>query len=166
MNTLPIIDIAPLYQNDPAARQAVAREIDAACRHWGFYYIKGHPIPASRIAALKAIAEDFFARPDEEKLRIDITQSAHHRGYGAIATEQLDPTRPSDLKETFDMGFQLDAEHPDVRGAKPLRGPITITEANAAMPQVAWTTKPPAKSSTPILANQPPLPQSQWQTGL
>ncbi len=123
MNSLPIIDIAPLYQNDPVARQAVARQIDAACREWGFYYIKGHPISPSRIAELKAAAEDFFARPAEEKLRIDITQSAHHRGYGAIATEQLDPTQPSDFKETFDMGFHMAAEHPDVLAGKPLRGP-------------------------------------------
>ncbi|TLP65488.1 MULTISPECIES: isopenicillin N synthase family dioxygenase [Pseudomonas] len=123
MNTLPIIDIAPLYLHDPSARQAVARQIDDACRHWGFYYIKGHPIPATRIAALKAAAEDFFARPLPEKLRIDITQSTHHRGYGAIATEQLDPSRPSDLKETFDMGFHMAAEHPEVLAQKPLRGP-------------------------------------------
>lgn len=123
MNTLPIIDISPLYQNDPAARLAVARQIDAACRQWGFYYIKGHPIPATRIGALKAAAEQFFAFPAEEKLRIDITQSEHHRGYGAIATEQLDPSRPSDLKETFDMGFHMAPDHPDVLAKKPLRGP-------------------------------------------
>ena len=123
MNTLPVIDIAPLYRDDPAARQAVARQIDSACREWGFYYITGHPIRATRIAELKAAAEDFFARPADEKLRIDITRSAHHRGYGAVATEQLDPNRPSDLKETFDMGFHMDASHPDVLAGKPLRGP-------------------------------------------
>ncbi|MHA6192992.1 2-oxoglutarate and iron-dependent oxygenase domain-containing protein [Pseudomonas wadenswilerensis] len=123
MSSLPVIDIAALYREDPAARLAVARQIDSACREWGFYYITGHPIPATRIAALKAAAEDFFARPAEEKLRIDITRSAHHRGYGAVATEQLDPNRPSDLKETFDMGFHMDAGHPDVLAGKPLRGP-------------------------------------------
>ncbi|MBV4531183.1 2OG-Fe(II) oxygenase [Pseudomonas sp. SWRI107] len=123
MDTLPIIDITALYQPDPGARQAVARQIDAACRTWGFYYIKGHPIAPARIAALKAAAVDFFARSAGEKLRIDITQSQHHRGYGAIATEQLDPSRPSDLKETFDMGLHLAADHPEVLAGKPLRGP-------------------------------------------
>lgn len=123
MDTLPIIDITALYQPDPAARQAVARQIDAACRTWGFYYIKGHPIAPARIAALKGAAVDFFARSAAEKLRIDITQSQHHRGYGAIATEQLDPSRPSDLKETFDMGLHLAADHPEVLAGKPLRGP-------------------------------------------
>lgn len=123
MKTLPIIDIAPLYANDPDAWMVVAQQIDHACREWGFYYIKGHPIAPSRIAELKAAAEDFFARPAEEKLRIDITRTLHHRGYGAVATEQLDPSKPSDLKETFDMGFHLAAEHPDVQAGKPLRGP-------------------------------------------
>ncbi|HSC84046.1 MAG TPA: 2-oxoglutarate and iron-dependent oxygenase domain-containing protein [Pseudomonas sp.] len=123
MNSLPIIDISPLYAADESGWPAVARQIDQACRDWGFYYITGHPISPARIAELKAAAIDFFARPSEEKLRIDITQTEHHRGYGAIATEQLDPSKPSDLKETFDMGLHLAADHPEVLAGKPLRGP-------------------------------------------
>ncbi|WP_213879689.1 2-oxoglutarate and iron-dependent oxygenase domain-containing protein [Pseudomonas sp. dw_358] len=123
MNALPIIDIGPLYQSDPQAAQQVAGAIDAACRQWGFFYIKGHPISAARIEALNAAAKTFFALPLARKLDIDITRSLHHRGYGAIATEQLDPTLPSDLKETFDMGLHLPADHPEVVVSKPLRGP-------------------------------------------
>ena len=48
----------------------------------------------------------------------------------------------------------------------PLRGPTTRTDAKAATPQVACTTSPPAKSSTPALASHPPLPHTQWHTGL
>lgn len=123
MNELPVIDIAPLYNTDETAWTEVATQIDHACREWGFFYITGHPITALRIAELLAAAKAFFALPNEEKLRIDITRTHHHRGYGAIATEQLDPDRPSDLKETFDMGFHMPPEHPDVQAGKPLRGP-------------------------------------------
>ncbi|SDH28700.1 Isopenicillin N synthase [Pseudomonas benzenivorans] len=123
MNALPVIDIAPLYTGAADGWQRVAEQIDRACRDWGFFYITGHPIGAARIAALLAAAKTFFALPVEEKLRIDITRSAHHRGYGAIASEQLDPSQPSDLKETFDMGLHLPAEHPEVLAGKPLRGP-------------------------------------------
>ncbi|MBO2930200.1 2-oxoglutarate and iron-dependent oxygenase domain-containing protein [Metapseudomonas otitidis] len=123
MNTLPLIDIAPLYGTDSAAWRDVATQIDAACRDWGFFYITGHGIPSERIDALLAAAKAFFALPEAEKLKIDITRTAHHRGYGAIATEQLDPTQPSDLKETFDMGFHMAADHPEVLAGKPLRGP-------------------------------------------
>ncbi|WP_249677965.1 2-oxoglutarate and iron-dependent oxygenase domain-containing protein [Pseudomonas abieticivorans] len=123
MNSLPIINIAPLYQADEQGWQSVADAIDQACRQWGFFYIKGHPISAERIGQLQAAAKAFFAQPLEHKLAIDITQTRHHRGYGAIATEQLDPSLPSDLKETFDMGLHLPADHPDVLAEKPLRGP-------------------------------------------
>lgn len=123
MNTLPLIDIAPLYGTDSAAWRDVATQIDTACRDWGFFYITGHGIPPERIDALLAAAKAFFALPEAEKLKIDITRTAHHRGYGAIATEQLDPTQPSDLKETFDMGFHMAADHPEVLAGKPLRGP-------------------------------------------
>ncbi|OAB52822.1 2-oxoglutarate and iron-dependent oxygenase domain-containing protein [Pseudomonas thivervalensis] len=123
MNSLPIIDISPLYDDEPDAWQAVAEQIDRACRQWGFFYIKGHPISPARIAEVLGNAQRFFALPVEEKLKIDITRTRHHRGYGAVATEQLDPTKPSDLKETFDMGLHLPADHPEVLAEKPLRGP-------------------------------------------
>jgi len=123
MNSLPIIDISPLYGDEPDAWQAVAGQIDHACRQWGFFYIKGHPISPARIAQVLDNAQRFFALPVEEKLNIDITQTRHHRGYGAVATEQLDPAKPSDLKETFDMGLHLPADHPEVLAEKPLRGP-------------------------------------------
>lgn len=123
MNSLPIIDISPLYGDEPDAWQTVAEQIDRACRQWGFFYIKGHPITPARIAEVLGSAQRFFALPVEEKLKIDITQTRHHRGYGAVATEQLDPTKPSDLKETFDMGLHLPADHPEVLAEKPLRGP-------------------------------------------
>jgi isopenicillin N synthase-like dioxygenase len=123
MNSLPIIDIAPLYQDDTHAAEQTAAAIDQACRQWGFFYIKGHPISAERIDALDQAAKSFFSLPLIDKLAIDITRTRHHRGYGAIATEQLDPTLPSDLKETFDMGLHLPAEHPEVVAGKPLRGP-------------------------------------------
>ena len=123
MNSLPIIDISPLYGDDPGAWQTVAEQIDRACRQWGFFYIKGHPISPARITEVLDSAQRFFALPVEEKLKIDITQTRHHRGYGAVATEQLDPTKPSDLKETFDMGLHLPADHPEVLAEKPLRGP-------------------------------------------
>ena len=123
MNALPIIDIAPLYSNDANCWPAVAEQIDRACRDWGFFYIVGHPIGSERIDALLSAAKRFFALPADDKLKIDITQTAHHRGYGAIATEQLDPSKPSDLKETFDMGFHMPVDHPEVLAGKPLRGP-------------------------------------------
>lgn len=123
MDLLPVIDISALYAADAQAQKRVAQEIDQACRTWGFFYIKGHTIAQAEIDAVIAAGKAFFAQPLERKLEIDITQSRHHRGYGAIATEQLNPDLPGDFKETFDMSFHLPADDPDVLAGKPLRGP-------------------------------------------
>jgi isopenicillin N synthase-like dioxygenase len=123
MNHLPIIDITPLYSSNQSAWQEVARQIDVACQQWGFFYIQGHPLPPSRFEALMDAAQTFFGLPLDEKLKIDITKSRNHRGYGAIATEQLDPDCPSDLKETFDMALHLSESHPDVLAGKAFYGP-------------------------------------------
>lgn len=69
MNSLPIIDISPLYGDDPGAWQTVAKQIDRACRQWGFFYIKGHPISPARIAEVLDSAHCFFALPVEENSR-------------------------------------------------------------------------------------------------
>src|SRR4051794_25661612 len=47
----------------------------------------------------------------------------------------------------------------------PLRLPITSTQQRAAMPEMMWTTRPPAKSSAPMDLIQPPGPQTQCATG-
>ncbi|CAJ1990495.1 thymine-7-hydroxylase [Leishmania donovani] len=120
---LPVIDIAPLYNDNKADLLRVAHAIDEACRTWGFFYITGHQIPKDRSEQLTKMANKFFALPQEEKLRINIEKTSNHRGYGTCAAEQLDPSKPGDWKETFDMGFHLPLDHPSVVAGKPLRGP-------------------------------------------
>ncbi|ORC90079.1 putative thymine-7-hydroxylase [Trypanosoma theileri] len=120
--TLPIIDLSP-FLNDSNKVIDVAKQIDDACRNWGFFYIVGHPISRERIAKLRSMANEFFSLPMEKKMEIDIKQSRHHRGYGEFKAEQLDPSAPFDYKETFDMGCNLPEDHPDVVAGKPLRGP-------------------------------------------
>jgi isopenicillin N synthase-like dioxygenase len=120
---LPIIDISPALQRRSKRLACRGCTNRSGLPRLGFFYIKGHPISTERIAAVLDHTQRFFALPAAEKLKIDITQTRHHRGYGAIATEQLDPSKPSDLKETFDMGLHLPVEHPEVLAEKPLRGP-------------------------------------------
>ncbi|KAG5490527.1 hypothetical protein JKF63_00647 [Porcisia hertigi] len=121
--SLPVIDIAPLYNDNKTDFLRVAHAIDDACRTWGFFYITGHNIPKDRSEQLSEMANRLFSLPHEEKLRIDIEKTPNHRGYGSYAAEQLDPSKPGDWKETFDMGFHLPLDHPSVVAGKPLRGP-------------------------------------------
>lgn len=122
MSSLPVIDISPLFTNNKDDLQRVALAVDEACRTSGFFYITGHQIPKDRYTKLTAMAQKFFDLPLEEKLKIDIRKSAHHRGYGTYEAEQLD-VATRDWKETFDMGCHMSDDHPEVRAGRPLRGP-------------------------------------------
>lgn len=120
---IPLIDIAPLYSEDAESKQQVAAAIDKACRESGFFYITGHSISSERMLTMRKLAETFFALPLEEKMKIDISQSSNHRGYGQTASEQLDPANPGDCKESFDMGLNLPANHALIGPDRPLYGP-------------------------------------------
>ena len=139
---IPLIDISPLYSDnsdplnsDPlnsdtlnsdallSGKQQVARAIDSACQHSGFFYITGHPITAERIDSMRQLAADFFSLPMDEKQQIAIPLSNNHRGYGETAAEQLDPGQPTDWKESFDMGLNLPEGHALIGPDRPLYGP-------------------------------------------
>jgi isopenicillin N synthase-like dioxygenase len=68
------------------------------------------------------MAKAFFALPLELKMAVTMTRSPHNLGYMPVEGETLDPTKPGDLKETFNLGLELAADHPDVRARKPFRG--------------------------------------------
>src|SRR3546814_5722615 len=68
---LPVIDMAPLLRRDDAAgRRQVAREIEAACRASGFFYVTGHGVSEAVIGALDAASREFFALPEAAKQEI------------------------------------------------------------------------------------------------
>jgi isopenicillin N synthase-like dioxygenase len=91
--TLPVIDISRL------ASQATRREIDAACRDWGFFQATGHGIDEQTIAALKREMRAFFAQPLAAKRAI--VRSAENP-WGFYDQELTRRTR--DWKQIYDYG--------------------------------------------------------------
>ncbi|MFM2068314.1 MAG: hypothetical protein RLZZ584_3223, partial [Pseudomonadota bacterium] len=121
---LPVIDLAPSFGPDPAGARAVAREIDAACRRHGFFYVSGHGVPLALIAHLFMLDRKFFALPDEVKRRWHIDRSGGlQRGYDPIGWQSLDSGKPADLKESYYLGTDLAADHPLVQAGTPNHGP-------------------------------------------
>jgi polar amino acid transport system ATP-binding protein len=62
MDSLPLIDLR-------AAPGDVARDIGAACRAHGFFYVVGHGIDESLGQRLEALSHRFFALPESVKAR-------------------------------------------------------------------------------------------------
>jgi isopenicillin N synthase-like dioxygenase len=117
---LPLIDISPLL--DPGAdHRPTARQIDDACRRFGFFRITGHGIPGEQLARLERLAREFFALPDDVKSEIAMVHGgAAWRGWFPLDGE-LTSGRP-DHKEGIYFGAELGPDHPAVRAGRPLHG--------------------------------------------
>jgi isopenicillin N synthase-like dioxygenase len=119
---IPIIDVSPLYSEDEPSWRRIAVEIGAACRGIGFFYVTGHGVPERLIADAFQKSAELFALDAAQKDAMSMLRSRHNRGYVGFAAEALDPARPPDLKEAFNIGLDLGADDPEVLANKPFRG--------------------------------------------
>jgi isopenicillin N synthase-like dioxygenase len=119
---LPVIDIAPLITDVGGdADDDVARQLDAACRDHGFFYVVGHGVKAELQARLDQAAREFFALSDDEKAEIAMVRAGRAwRGWFPVGGE-LTSGRP-DRKEGLYFGAELPPDHPRVRAGVPLHG--------------------------------------------
>jgi isopenicillin N synthase-like dioxygenase len=119
--TLPIIDMAPLFGREGGARADVAKRIAAACRDSGFFYATGHGVADDVLARLDAASRRFFALPRAAKEKIAMERGgAAWRGWFPLEGE-LTSGKP-DQKEGLYLGTELGPDHPRVRAGWPLHG--------------------------------------------
>ena len=68
-----------------------------------------------------ALSGRFFGLPLAEKQAIAMDVVGGNRGYSALLREALDPTQGPDLKEAFNVGFELEPDDPELVAGKPFR---------------------------------------------
>jgi isopenicillin N synthase-like dioxygenase len=119
--SLPIIDLAPLFDGGASGLSTVASEIGNACRTIGFFYIRHHVVPQSLIDSVHKMARLLFALTLEEKQALSIAHSMNNRGYAAIGSETLQPGKLADAKEAFNLGREADPQE-SVDASAPLQG--------------------------------------------
>ena len=117
MPEIPLIDIARF-----ADHASLGRALGATARDTGFFVITGHGIAPAMIDAVFAQSQRFFATDPETKAALSIRRAGNNRGYVALGEERLDASKPGDVKEAFNIGWDLPADHPDVIACKPFRG--------------------------------------------
>lgn len=118
---LPVIDVAPLFGSDEAARRVTAEAIGAACRDLGFFYASGHAIAPQTIASLTDASHRFFALPHAEKMKIAMAKGGRAwRGFFPVGDE-LTSGKP-DIKEGVYFGEELGPDDPRVKAGLPLHG--------------------------------------------
>lgn len=103
--SIPVIDFAPFAAGTPADRHQVAQQIYQAAQETGFFYLKNYGLSPQQVDRLFAAMRQFFALPIEAKQQVSRSPSTNC-GYVPIAGEWLNPARPGDLKEAFNVGQQ------------------------------------------------------------
>jgi isopenicillin N synthase-like dioxygenase len=104
---VPVFDIRALPDD-----VATLRELDGACRDWGFFQIAGHGIPASQLAAAYAQMQAFFALPDSDKQAVARTATNTWGYYDRELTKNR-----RDWKQIFDVGPAI--EEGPLAGTRP-----------------------------------------------
>lgn len=121
MREIPVIDVEPLLDSEGDSYEA-ARAIGRACRETGFFYITGHGIAPDLVQRVFALSRQFFARSPAEKAQTAFSGPSGNRGWIALGNEALDPSKPADIKEAFNIGLELPADDPEIIAGKPFRG--------------------------------------------
>lgn len=121
MDTIPVIDVAPLLGGTPDGARDVADALGRACREVGFFYIRGHGVPPDLRKRVFDTAAAFFAAPAEIRDAAAFSGPGSNRGYIRLGGEALDPSRPADVKEAFNIGLELAADDPELLARAPFR---------------------------------------------
>jgi isopenicillin N synthase-like dioxygenase len=108
MAGIPTIDLSALYNGSAAAQREVARRIDEACMDTGFFLTTGHGVPAELIGRTRQRAIDFFALPDQEKMKVQRPPAKISRGYNWVGDRSIaysmGQAAPPDIQEAFAFG--------------------------------------------------------------
>ena len=130
------MDASALLSSRPAGRTEAARQIEAACREHGFFYVTGHGVAPDLLVRLTRASAAFFALPQAAKMEIAMARGGPAwRGYFPVGAE-LTSGRP-DLKEGLFFGAELGGDDPRVRAGLPLHGrnlfPRQVPELRSAV---------------------------------
>jgi isopenicillin N synthase-like dioxygenase len=121
VSAIPVIDVAPLMDGSPEQAQAVASALGLACREVGFFYVTGHGIPPQLMARVFASSAAFFTGPAAIRDAASFSGVGGNRGYIKLGGETLDPGKPADVKEAFNIGLELAPDDPELLARAPFR---------------------------------------------
>ena len=121
MGGIPIIDVTPLLTGSPQQAYAVARELGGACREVGFFYITGHGVPPALMDRVFDSSAAFFSGPASIREAASFSGPGSNRGYIRLGGEALDPAKPADVKEAFNIGLELPRDDPELLARAPFR---------------------------------------------
>ena len=110
---IPLVDVASFTTGSTAKRTAFVSKLGTAFHEVGFVGIVNHGISKTLIDDFYKLAKQFFALPQEAKNKAEKAGSAGQRGYTTFGKEHAKHSKVPDLKEFFQIGQSVSANHPN-----------------------------------------------------
>jgi isopenicillin N synthase-like dioxygenase len=121
VDEIPVVDVEVLQGGNLEQMLGVGMQMREAAERIGFFYVRGHGIPADLIREVDATARRFFAAPLERKLSVEPVD--RHRGYLKLGEAKMYEKARPDLKESFVWGIDVSDNDPDYLAGNPMIGP-------------------------------------------
>ena len=122
---IPVLDIGPFLAGDPDAAAPLARAVARTCEDTGFLVVANHGVPQRLVDDTFAVATQFFARPEADKLALKVGQ--YNIGYlpfggQVVRHSPVNKNTKPNFSESFYITRDRAPDHPDIVNNKPLIG--------------------------------------------
>lgn len=107
MSMIPDLDLARLLARDADEM----RKLKEAVTRVGFLTLHNTAMSPQEVQEVITAYRGFFLLPEDTKRQVDMARTGSNRGWGAPASEQVDPEANPDFKEVFDCGYELPVGH-------------------------------------------------------
>lgn len=109
---IPVVDLSKFTSGSEADRNAFVKEIGDAFNSIGFVGVVNHGIPKQLVGDYYNASKAFFSLPKTTKRKYELSGLAGQRGYTSFGKEHAKQSQVADLKEFFQTGQYVDADHP------------------------------------------------------
>lgn len=109
---IPLVDLKKFVSGSEADKKAFVEELGRAFQEFGFVGVVNHGIPKELVSRYYAEAKAFFSLPTEVKSSYEVKGLAGQRGYTSFGKEHAKQSNVGDLKEFFQLGQIVPADHP------------------------------------------------------
>lgn len=110
--TIPVVDLSKFVDGNETQRKEFVDELGKAFHEVGFVGVVNHGVPKELVESFYKASKDFFSEPAKIKRTYTLQGSAGQRGYTSFGVEHAKQSQVADLKEFFQIGQFVDADHP------------------------------------------------------
>jgi len=110
--TIPTVDLSKFVNGNEDQRKEFVKELGDAFHNVGFVGVVNHGIDDELVDNFYKASKEFFSQPVANKRKYELDGLAGQRGYTAFGKEHAKQSQVADLKEFFQIGQFVDADHP------------------------------------------------------